>query len=169
MVKHKILHMETREQIPTFINIRPQVLEFVKESGIKNGILSVQSPHTTCSVLFEEMVHDTDIKGQEYLQVDLNHGLSKIFPKQESDDYYYRYPGPKHQAFGVENDPAVANDMITILNADGHLKASLIGASETFSLIDGELQIGQWGYIYFIDWDTCRARSRKCILTLIGE
>ena len=45
----------------------------------------------------------------------------------------------------------------------------LLGASETFAVIDGVVQTGQWGYIYFVDFDDLRPRSRKCILTVIGE
>lgn len=169
MIKHKILTFETSDRKVDFRNIREEVFAFVEESGVKNGIVNIQTPHTTCSVFFEEMVHDFDIKGDEFLQVDLNHGLTKLFPKQESEDHYYRYPGPEHRKFGVENDPDVAKDTSLLLNGDAHLKASLLGASETFAVIDGVVQTGQWGYIYFVDWDSCRPRTRKCILTLIGE
>ena len=66
------------------------VEKFVEENNVKTGIVTVQSEHTTCSVFFEEMVHDFDIKGDEYLQVDLNKGLEKIYPNQESDGVYYQ-------------------------------------------------------------------------------
>ena len=169
MVRHKILEFETQGKKTEYINIREDVLQFVRESGIRDGIVNVQSAHTTCAVIFEEMVHDRDIKGDEFLQVDLDHGLSKVFPKQESDDYYYRYPGPLHQKFGREMDMDVREDMRTLLNAHSHLRASLLGASESFSVIDGVVQTGQWGYIYFVDFDDLRPRKRKCILTIVGE
>ena len=169
MVKHKILEFATKGKKTEYINIKDEVFEFVRESGIRNGILNVQSAHTTCAVIFEEMVHDRDIKGDEFLQVDLNRGLTKVFPKQESDDYYYRYPGPIHQEFGDRMDPDVHEDMRTLLNAHSHLRASLLGASESFAVIDGVPQTGQWGYIYFMDFDDLRPRNRKCILTLVGE
>ena len=43
---------------PTFINITPQVKEAIARSGIRDGIVTVISPHTTCSCFFEEFVHD---------------------------------------------------------------------------------------------------------------
>lgn len=169
MVKHKILQMKTDAGKVTVVNIKNDVLDFVKESGIKNGTVNVQSMHTTCSVLFEEMVHDTDYKGDDFLMVDLVHGLSKIFPKQESENTTYRYPGPEHTEFGIKMDKDVAKDLSLLLNADAHLRSDIIGASETFAIIDGEVQTGPWGYIYFIDWDGCRQRERKCVLTAMGE
>ena len=169
MVRHKILEIETHGKKTEYINILDEVVRFVEESGIRDGILSVQSKHTTCAILFEEMVHDRDIKGDEFLQVDLNRGLTKVFPKQESDDYYYRYPGPEHQAFASDVEPDIRSDMRTILNAHSHLRASLLGSSETFSVIDGVLQTGNYGYIYFVDFDDLRPRKRQCILTIVGE
>ncbi len=65
MVRHKILKFETKGKKTEYINIKDEVFEFVRESGIRNGILNVQSAHTTCAVIFEEMVHDRDIKGDE--------------------------------------------------------------------------------------------------------
>ncbi len=169
MVKHKILEFETTGKKVHFFNIRPELLDFVKESGVKDGIINIQSPHTTCSILFEEMVHDYDLKGDEFLQVDLLHGLNKIFPKQETNDGGYKYPGPEHLKFALEVDANVAADHGTLLNGDAHLRSSLIGASESFSIIDGVAQLGPYGYVYFIDFDTCRARKRKCIMTIVGE
>ena len=67
---------------PSFFNVTPQVKEAIANSGIKNGIVTVISPHTTCSVFFEEYVHDVTEDGTEFLQVDLNKALSKIFPDQ---------------------------------------------------------------------------------------
>ena len=67
MVRHKILEFETKGKKTEYIEIRDEVARFVKESGVKNGIVNIQSAHTTCAVIFEEMVHDRDIKGDEFL------------------------------------------------------------------------------------------------------
>ena len=40
---------------PTYLDITPQVKEAIKNSGIKSGTCTVISPHTTCSVFFEEL------------------------------------------------------------------------------------------------------------------
>ncbi|MDD5600183.1 MAG: YjbQ family protein [Actinomycetota bacterium] len=36
-------------------------------------------------------------------------------------------------------------------------------------MVNGELQLGQFGYIYMVDWDQVRARKRVCQVQIIGE
>jgi thiamine phosphate synthase YjbQ (UPF0047 family) len=36
-------------------------------------------------------------------------------------------------------------------------------------IIDGEIQLGEFGCIYFADWDQIRARTRKLIVQIQGE
>lgn len=70
-------------------------------------------------------------------------------------------------------DPAVAKDMITGLrrlvpgdwdfthmegNSDAHLKASLIGPSETVIIDGGRLVLGTWQRIFFCEFDGPRKR-----------
>lgn len=164
MVKHFVVNLETKGNITSYFDITKDVKEYIKESGINDGIVLVQTAHTTCSVFFEEFTHDKDVAGLDYLQVDLNNGLNKIFPKQTTDSIEYRYPGPEHIKFGLNIDPDVV-----LINADAHLKATLIGSSCTFSLIKGVINTGEYGYIYFVDWDSSRPRKRKCTITIIGE
>lgn len=52
-------------------------------------------------------------------------------------------------------------------NAHSHLRASLFGPSLTFPFVNGELLLGTWQQIIFIDFDT-RARQRKVILQFLG-
>jgi len=154
----------------TYHNITEQVKNIVETSGIENGICVVQSPHTTCSVIFEEFVHDTDFNGDEYLQVDLNRILDKIIPRELSENTNYRYPGPEHLEFLMSlNDPNYPSDPGTILNGDAHIRASFFGASESIVLKNNTLQIGTVGYIYFIDFDQNRVRDRKCHVMVMGE
>ena len=160
---------------PTFFNVTPQVREAIKKSGIKNGIVTVISPHTTCSVFFEEYVHDVTEDGTEFLQVDLNHALSKIFPDQTEmpPKGPYMYPGEAHFA-DVESWPNAADylpdgDRRALLNADAHLKSTLLGSSTTLEVDDGQLGVGSTGYVYFVDFDRAVGRSRKCRIIVIGE
>ena len=166
----KDLVLTSNGQRVSYHNITESVRQAVKESDIRNGLCVVQSPHTTCSVIFEEFVHDLDFNGDEFLQVDLNRILDHIIPRELSEETNYRYPGPKHLEFlmGLD-DPNYPCDPGTILNGDAHIRASLFGASETFIISESTLQIGSVGYIYFIDFDQNRKRNRKCQLMIIGE
>jgi len=42
------------------------------------------------------------------------------------------------------------------------------GRSETLTIKDGKLDLGEFAHIYFIDWDHVRARPRQVNLTLFG-
>ncbi|MFQ5561002.1 MAG: secondary thiamine-phosphate synthase enzyme YjbQ [Nitrospinota bacterium] len=74
-------------------------------------------------------------------------------------------------------DPAVREDMLNILegfvpqnrsyfhlegNSDSHLKASLMGASETVFIENGRLFLGTWQAIYFCEFDGPRKRQITC-------
>ena len=117
-IYHKQLNFETQGNKATYFEIRQDCRDFVQETGIQNGILIVQSPHTTCAVFFEEMVHDLDALGDEYLQADLNRGLNKMFPKQLAYDEDYKYPGPLHRQFSKDCGGAMATRPSSLLNGD---------------------------------------------------
>ncbi len=168
-VEHAQLILHSNGRRVTYHNIKDQVVEVVKKSGVQNGTVVVQSPHTTCSVIFEEFVHDIDFNGDEYLQVDLNRIMDRIVPRELTENTDYRYPGPLHVDFLMNmNDPMYPADPGTILNGDAHIRASFFGASETFIIKDGVIQTGTVGYIYFIDWDQNRERDRKCNICVMG-
>lgn len=60
-------------------------------------------------------------------------------------------------------------DRRALLNCDAHLKATLIGSSQTFEVDEGKLGVGTTGYIYFVDFDRTRSRIRKCKIIVLGE
>jgi len=51
-------------------------------------------------------------------------------------------------------------------NGDAHLKAGLVGPSETIPLIDGQLGLSRWQNIFFCEFDGPRA-ERRVICTLL--
>ena len=168
----KKLTLESHGKTPTFINITEELRAAIAESGIREGIATVISPHTTCAVFFEEFVHDVDETGTEFLQNDLNAVLEKIIPDQ-TDWNQYQYPGEEHYR-AVERGPDAeaylpGGDRTALWNCDAHLKATLIGSSETFDVTDGKLGVGTTGYCYFVDFDRTRVRTRKCIIVVMGE
>ena len=174
-VYHTTIEVQSHGGTPSFINVTDQVRQAVADSAITNGLCAVMSPHTTCSIYFDEWTHDEFEDGTDYLQFDLNRVIGSFIPNQTefppADGYHY--PGNKHFE-EVETWPSApqylpGGDRSQLLNADAHLKSSLIGSSQTFPIIDGELGFGVTGYIFFVDWDRARSRTRKCQVTLIGE
>jgi secondary thiamine-phosphate synthase enzyme len=53
-------------------------------------------------------------------------------------------------------------------NGDAHLKAGLVGPSETIPIFDGKLGLSTWQGIFFCEFDGPR-RSRQVVCTLIGD
>ena len=87
---------------PTFHDVTEQASETVSASGIQNGLLTVFSQHTTCSVLIQEQSDDVNYWGTQF----------------------------------------VLQDMV--------------------------LQLGEFGRIYFADFDQVRARERTVRFTVTG-
>ena len=171
-VYKKQLELQSKGKIPSYIDITEQVKEAVAESNIKNGIISVVSPHTTCAVFYEEYSHDRDENGDDTLQQELNRALTKIIPYHDSKDTYI-YPGEEHyqvvESWPNADDYLPGGNRSALWNGDAHLKATVIGSSEVFDLSNGKLTVGSTGYIYFVDFDRTRSRKRKCLITIIGE
>ena len=169
MIIHQQLFFETSGNKVTYFNVMEECRKFIRECGVQNGILVVQSPHTTCAVFLEEMVHDFDALGDEYLQADLNKGLNKVFPKQMTYDDDYKYPGVLHLSQGMEKpDSELAKNPAILLNGDAHCKASLLSSSLTLPIVNHEIASGKFGSVYFVDFDGNRPRKRTCHLCVIG-
>lgn len=81
-------------------------------------------------------------------------------------------------------DDSVQNDVISLLNkliphgvwehdaqdgnGDSHLKAGIVGPSETIPVIDGRLGLSTWQNIFLCEFDGPRS-SRKIAVTVIGD
>ena len=115
--------------------------------------------------MVQECSHDKTYFGLEYLQQDLVNIMEKLIPTCRSEGQYM-HPGPEHIDFAMS---VGEEGEWTSLNTDAHLRSSIFGRSETIVLVDGQMDLGEFGYIYFIDWDQVRARARQVQVQLIGE
>ena len=52
-------------------------------------------------------------------------------------------------------------------NADAHLKAVMLGSSETIPIIEGRLELGTWQRVFFVELDG--PRKRNVNITIIGQ
>jgi secondary thiamine-phosphate synthase enzyme len=150
---------------PTFHDVTAGVKEAVKKSGIRNGITLVYSQHTTCSVIIQEEAHDENYWGTKFILQDLVNVFEKIVPTCRTEGQYL-HPGPKHIAHAEKN---LKEEAFWSLNTDAHLRSVLLGRSESIPLVDGELQLGQFGVIYFVDFDQVRARERTVRVQIVGD
>lgn len=162
-VHHEVFNIVS-DRRPTFHPVTDQVAEVLKKSGIQNGILMVYSQHTTCSVMIQEASDDVNYWGTELLMQDLVNILEKIIPtcRTEGD---YLHPGPEHIKAGLGRKE-LAN---WSLNTDAHLRSILMGRSVSVPVVDGQMQLGEFGRIYFADFDQVRARERIVTVQIVGE
>jgi secondary thiamine-phosphate synthase enzyme len=149
---------------PTFHTVTEKVKEIVAQSEVKSGICVVYSRHTTCAVMIDEDSFDKAYTGLTYLQQDLADVFEKIIPTCRKEGQYM-HPGPELTVFSAEH----GEDKPGTLNTDAHLRSSIMGRSETVPIINGKLELGEFGHIYFVDFDHTRARERKVIVQIIGE
>ena len=149
---------------PVFHTVTDKVQEIVDKSGVKSGICVVHTHHTTCSVMIQECSFDETYTGLEYLQQDLLDIFEKLIPVCRKEGQYM-HPGPKLTEFAKEH----GEEKPQTLNTDAHLRSVFIGRNETIPLIDGKLDLGSYGHIYFIDFDHTCARERQVEVQIIGE
>ena len=149
---------------PTFHTVTQQVQQIIERSGVKEGLCVVYSHHTTCSVMTQECSFDESFTGLEYLQQDLCDIFEHLVPTCRKEGQYM-HPGPKLVEFAAEHGESKSET----LNTDAHLRSVFLGRSESIVRIDGKLDLGQYGHIYFVDFDTTRARTRQVQVQIIGE
>ncbi|WP_066684347.1 secondary thiamine-phosphate synthase enzyme YjbQ [Christensenella intestinihominis] len=164
MVYREELKVQARPNIATFSNVTQSVSEIIGRSGIKNGIVVIYSHHTTCCVITQEAAFDMSMTGLETLQQDFVDVMEGMIPTCSREGIYL-HPGPKALEFAEEH----GEDARGCHNTDAHLRSALVGRSETIVLIDGKMDLGEFGYIYFVDFDTTRPRERTVQVQIIGE
>ncbi|MHA1778620.1 MAG: secondary thiamine-phosphate synthase enzyme YjbQ [Candidatus Heimdallarchaeaceae archaeon] len=120
-----------------FVNITEHVQQTVKESGIKNGIAFVNSMHNTAAVIIQE--DDSSV------HEDLIATLEKLVPT--SAKYAHNYEGN--------------------VNATAHLKANLLGSSISVPVQNGEVVLGTWQQLWFVE--LFEARKRRMLITVVGS
>ncbi len=164
MVYREAFQVQSNDKMPTFHNVTESSKAIIARSGIKNGIVVVYSHHTTCCVITQEAAFDLSMTGLETLQQDFVEAFERFMPVCRKEGMYL-HPGPKALAFAEEH----GEDARGCHNTDAHLRSALVGRSETIVLIDGQMDLGEFGFIYFIDFDQTRARKRTVQVQIIGE
>jgi len=164
MVHREEFQVTSNANVPTFHDVTELAKNTVKNSGIRDGIVVVYSHHTTCCVIIEEDAFDMTMTGLKTLQQDLVEAFEKLIPTCRKEGMY-PHRGPKALQFGLEHD----EDARACHNTDAHLRSSIMGRSETVVVMDGKLDLGEFGKIYFIDFDQTRARTRTVQIQEIGE
>ncbi len=143
---NKTIEFKTKDQLE-FIDITDKVRDFVRESQIKEGIVNVQSLHTSAALIVNE--------NEPLLIEDFKKNLKTTAPL----DLEYSHDDLTKRTVNVCPDECV--------NGHAHCKAIHLLVSATLNLIKGEIQLGQWQRIFFVELD--KSRLRKVQILILGE
>jgi secondary thiamine-phosphate synthase enzyme len=141
----KVIKLQTKEALD-FVDITDKVRDFIKESKVKDGLVNVQTLHTTVAVLVNE--------NEPLLIEDFKDNLRKTAPK----DLKYRHNNLEERTVNLCPDECG--------NGHSHCQAIHLSVSATLNLIKEELQLGQWQRIFLVELD--RPRERKFQVQIIG-
>ena len=164
-VYHDTIEVRSPLRKPTFHEVTEAAMEAVARSGIRMGTITVYSPHTTCSVIIQEESHDTLLDGTKFLLQDMLNRLETLAPTCRYEGQYL-HPGPQHIRHAVDD---LGEEAVWSLNTDAHVRSALIGRSETIPVVEGRLELGEFGRIYFVDFDGTRDRGRTVHFQVMGE
>ena len=130
-------------------DITEDVAEAVRESGVRNGICCVYSPHTTCAVRVNEF--------ESGFLEDFTGLLKRLVP---TEGYY------AHDDWEKRTENICEEDM-DIGNGHAHCMSMLLGpAGESIPVAEGELCLGTWQRVLFLELD--RERERRWIVQVVG-
>jgi secondary thiamine-phosphate synthase enzyme len=137
-VKTLTIQLSTRGNAD-MVDITEQVAACIRESGLKNGIVTVFCPSSTSGL--------TTIEYEPGCLSDLR----RLFDEIINPDRPYAHDA----AWGDGNGHA-------------HVRAALLGASLTVPFANDRLTLGTWQQIIYVDFDN-RSRRRELIVQIIGE
>ena len=120
-------------------DITDQVARQVSQSGIKNGTVTVFCPSSTSAL--------TTIEFENGAVTDLKRLFEEIVPQNRD----YAHNARWHDG-----------------NGHSHVRAALLGPSLTIPFVNGELTLGTWQQIIYVDFDN-KPRRRELILQVMGE
>lgn len=142
---HQVIQLQTKCCLQ-FIDITDQIDALQRRSGIQNGILNIQTKHTTTAILINEH--------EPLLLQDMAITLERLSPRT------FEYGHNNFEIRTVNLTPFEDE------NGHSHCKAMLLPTSQTINVAQGELQLGRWQRIFFIELD--KARKRFVSVMLLG-
>jgi secondary thiamine-phosphate synthase enzyme len=132
-VLNRIVDWITSERMQ-LLNITERINELVRKSGIRDGLVHLQSLHTTSGVFLNEW--------QDALLHDVRRFLEEVADRNQ----YYRH-----------NDPEFSD--CERKNADSHLRGMLMGQTLCLQVRNASVLLGTWQSIIFAEFDGPRSRS----------
>lgn len=129
----RILDWITNEKFE-LINVTDRINEVVGKSGVKNGVVHLQSLHTTMGVFINEW--------QDALLHDIRTLLEQVVLREKD----WRHDDPEHSDCERKN-------------AASHLRGLMLGQSVSLQVRNSKILLGTWQSIILAELDGPRSRS----------
>ena len=129
----KVLDWITNDRMQ-LLNITERINEIVRKSGIRDGLVHLQSLHTTTAIFMNEW--------QDALLHDVRAFLDQVVQREQ----YYRH-----------NDPAFSD--CERKNADSHMRGMMMGQTLSLQVRNSAVLLGTWQSILLAEFDGPRSRS----------
>ena len=142
----KTIKLETTKQFE-IIDITKKVEDILKQAKIKEGLVSIYSPHTTASIRIN---HHEPLLLQDIMKM-----MYRIAPIESNY---------AHDFFEIRTEIQSGERS----NGHAHVKAFLLGSSESVPVTGGKLMLGNRQSVFFIELDGGR-KDRECVVTVMGE
>ena len=149
---HAVIKIQTKEKYQ-FVDLTGEIKETVKDSQIKNGVVNIVSRHTTTALLLNE--------NEPLLVEDFTQLVKNLIVFDNRPDYYRHDDLERRRKMC----PELACDECE--NGEAHCRSILLTNSQTLNIVDGELDLGRWQSILFLELD--RAKSREISVMVMGE
>jgi secondary thiamine-phosphate synthase enzyme len=144
-VNMRRLVVETREPLQ-LVDITDDVADSVRASGVRDGIVTIVSRHTTAAVRIQE--------AEPLLIEDLLGFLRRLAPA----NVHYQHNDFRVRTHHMHDDESP--------NGHSHCLQFLLGTSESVPVMDGELALGQWQRIFLVELDGPRAKREVLVQTV---
>jgi secondary thiamine-phosphate synthase enzyme len=140
-----MLVVETRQPLE-FVDLTDAIAAAVQDRHLIDGIVSVQTRHTTTGILINEH--------EPLLLLD----LAATFERAAPDSRWY-----EHDDFARRRLDLGAAER---RNGHAHCRAALLRTSESVPVNAGCLMLGRWQRVFLVDFDG--GQRRQVSLTLMG-
>ncbi|HEX2240746.1 MAG TPA: secondary thiamine-phosphate synthase enzyme YjbQ [Actinomycetota bacterium] len=129
------------------VDLTQEVESLLRTSRIREGLVNIFCRHTTCGVIINEL--------EDGLSEDLAWTLNHLVP-----DGYYAHDDLSRRTQNLQgpNEPA---------NGSAHVRQILLNpTSQTVPVADGQLLLGRWQRILFLELD--HPRPRGIYVSILG-
>jgi secondary thiamine-phosphate synthase enzyme len=130
---HRVVDWVTNDRLQ-LINISDRINDIVRKSGVRDGIVHLQSLHTTTAVFLSEW--------QDALLADIRAMLEELVRREGN----WRHNDPRYSDCDRRN-------------ADSHLRGMLLGQALSLQVRNSAVLLGTWQSIILAEFDGPRSRT----------